>query len=79
MVRYIKFLQLLRAEHCCLLLLQLVHEAKVFLSAAAALLLCGSVLHLVLGRHLYHLLGERRGAIAFLQVLMHVSRETKIS
>lgn len=47
---------------------QLIRDAKRFLSVAAALLLTSSALHALFGRHLYSVVGERRGAIAFLQI-----------
>lgn len=50
------------------MILQLVHDAKRYLSVAAALLLSSSALHVIFGRHLYFVVGERRGAIAFLQI-----------
>ncbi|TYZ59842.1 hypothetical protein PybrP1_005478 [[Pythium] brassicae (nom. inval.)] len=47
---------------------KLVRDTKRFLSVAAALLLSSSALHAVFGHHLYYVVGERRGATAFLQI-----------
>ncbi|DBA03163.1 TPA: LOW QUALITY PROTEIN: hypothetical protein N0F65_003883 [Lagenidium giganteum] len=46
---------------------KLVHNAKVFLAVTAGLQLACAVFHALLARHLYYLLGDKRGASAFLQ------------
>lgn len=60
-------------SHIWLRLAQLTRDAKLCLSFAAALLLTSALVHALFGRHLYFVVGERRGAIAFLQIFAIVT------
>jgi len=52
---------------------QLVATAERVLYCTAMVLLVGSGLHVIFGWHLHRVVGEKRGAVAFLQVLPMMS------